>query len=140
MHDEEDLGWAQTLVDDHAVVMHVETRTVGRVEELYDGQGKLYTPPGEGARPVKHPVLKLDRGHTFVAKAGSFVRFEPREASYFQDVQAAIAGTLGEVAQLGAAKGVQGPTAFLLMAAALRQQLRELERLHPTSRPPADAH
>jgi hypothetical protein len=129
------LAWAKQLVEKHAWVMHVQSRTVGRVAELYDGEGKLWQPP-ESDRPVKAPVLKFEQGHTFLARdPGAFIEFTGREASFFQDAQASLAGALSELAQLGAAKGVIGQTGILLLTSALRQQLRELERLHPGTAP-----
>jgi hypothetical protein len=137
-----DLAWAEKLVQERALVLHTDTGTVGRVLELYDGEGKLYTPPG-GDRATQAPVLVLEpapgreHGSSFIAKAGSFIVFTMREAQFLQDAQAMLSGTLAEMAGHGGRLGVLGQTGVLVMAAILRAQLRELERLHPGVAPSA---
>jgi hypothetical protein len=132
----EDLDWAKALADERAWVLHLETRTVGRVEALYDGEGNRYTPPGQ-ARALRDAVLKLEGGHTFLAKPGSFARFEAAEAQLYVAAVEAVREAVAGMARLGTASGVKQTTGLLLIAAALRAQLRELERTHPTSRAPA---
>jgi hypothetical protein len=126
----EDLDWAKALVDEGAFVMHVETRTVGKVVELYDGEGKLYVSPTND-KPVRAPVLKLDRGHAFVARRGAFIVLEAKEAVFFLDAQRRLAGCLAAIAARGGELGVMAQAGGLVVAAVLRSQLLEVERLFP---------
>lgn len=134
MSDEKDLSWAQRLVDSHAWLIHVETKTLGQAAELFDGEGKKYTPPGHD-RETQAPVLKFEQGHSFVAKRGAFIEITPKEARFVQDAQAMVSQTLSEIVQHGGRLQVIAQTCALLTAAILRAQLREIERMHPGVKP-----
>lgn len=126
----DDLEWAKRFVEQRSWVLHVDTRTVGQVAELFDAEGNPYTPPGQD-KPLRDPVLRLEQGHTFVARAGAFIEFTAREAQFFRDAQGILARACHEMAVQGGKLNVVAQSGALLMAAALRAQLREIERLHP---------
>jgi hypothetical protein len=133
--EKDDLKWAQDFVDRGALVMHIETRTVGKVVELFDGEGKKYTPPGQD-RATLAPVIGMENGNTFVAKPGNFIELGNAERLFFAEAQAKLADCLADIAMTGGKIGVMAQTGALMLATVLRAQLRELERLNPGVRPP----
>jgi hypothetical protein len=124
----DDLGWAKDFVSRNAWVLHVESRVVGKVVALYDGEGKKWVGQID-PRPVQEPVLKLEQGHTFIAKAGSFIELAEKEAQFVSEAQAGLSAIVGAAAQRAGALGVVPQACALLLAAAFAQQLREIERM-----------
>jgi hypothetical protein len=133
----EDLEWVKGLVDRGSYVLHVESRTVGKAVELYDGEGKLYVSPGNH-KPVRAPVLRLDHGHSFVARRGAFIEFSAKEAVLFVESQQKLAACLASIAARGGELGVMAQAGALVVAAVLRAQLGEVERLFPSASRPQD--
>jgi hypothetical protein len=140
------MKWARDLVDQKAWVLHT-TRVVGRVTEFYDGQGRRYVSDYNGSE-VTAPVLVVEPpggvpgavNHTFVATADNFVRLEEKEAKFYVAAQQAIAHAASECVKFAASSGIRPRSVLMLLAAALRTQVNEFERIGPDGSHDDTAH
>lgn len=123
----EDLDWLGELAEQGAHVLHVDTRTIGKVVEFWDGVTEVYV--GPNGKGMNCPVVALDRGHTLVAKKGSLVRLEAAEAVFFAEAQGSLAQSVRAIAARGGELSVKPEGGMLILAAVLREQLSQVERL-----------
>jgi hypothetical protein len=121
----DDLEWARHLVERGAVVMHLPTNVIGKAVRLHDAEHP-YQPEPE-RRPVTAPVLELEPGHTFVAKADAFIELTPREARLYEHVRLALHQSMIESMRVAAAMQIQPRTAITVVVSALRTQGAMLE-------------
>lgn len=120
-------GWAKDFVDRGAWVMHLPSRTIGKVARFYDGEGQLYVSPTNSA-PVKAPVIEMERGNSFVAEAGAFIELNEREQDFFNRASAVVQKLISDFAMLSTATQVPPKTAMMLLSTILRTQADELDR------------
>jgi|SRR6266850_185091 len=128
----DDLEWAKKLVDEGAFVFHMPTKSIGRVAKLFDGRGEQYVSTLT-QQPTQGPVIEMANGASFVAKPGEFMRLEEREAEFYVRAVDLVGGLSLELGRLAVAHRVRPTTCAVLLAAALRAQVAELERALPKS-------
>jgi hypothetical protein len=125
----EDVDWLRELADAGAYILHVENRLIGKVVEVFDGVEKVYAGPNK--RELHCPVVVLERGHTLVARRGVLVRLEEADAVLFAESQGALAQCVRRIAARAGELKVQTGGGLLILAAVLREQLQQVERLFP---------
>jgi hypothetical protein len=129
----DDLDWARQLVAEKAPLFHLATKTVGRAARFWAGEpGDVYVSPVNGG-PVSHPVIELSSGASLVAKREAVIKLSEQEASFYEGFQRSLGDFLGEAARMASGLGVQPKTGIALIAAALRVQAAELERVAMSS-------
>jgi hypothetical protein len=122
--EEDKHAWARKLADDGTWILHTGTRTVSKVVKFYDGVNDTYISTYNG-QPTKGPVIELEDGNTFVAKAEfEFVPMEEEEVKFFQFVQMKVGEVTRACAELGATKKMTMAKTMLLVGTALRQTAR----------------
>ena len=111
-----------------AVVLQVEQGHVGRVARLLPA-GEHVGPPveeGEEPRPVDEPVVELDGGDRFLARAENFVRLLPAEEELHRGLTDDLRVLVADRAALAASEGGRLNVAVSVISAALLAQLRAL--------------
>jgi hypothetical protein len=125
MTDEYD--WAKRLVDTHAYVIHLPTRTVGQIKDVYGPSGDRYVSPINNL-PVNDPVLAFEDGHTFVAVKGDFLRIGESDAKFFLATHDAVNRCAEATFEVAKRLGVLDGMARILVAIALRLVASTIER------------
>jgi hypothetical protein len=123
----DDLDWAREYVERGAWLLHLETRVAGRAVELYDGDGVRWV--SRDQRPVLDPVLKLHQGHTFVAKRGAFMELTEADGQFAGEFQSGLAALVAFAGRRGGELSLTPAVGAMVIAALMRAQLLEVERL-----------
>jgi hypothetical protein len=115
------------LAERHALVLHVESGTVGRVVVLFPAG--VYVPASEGEdapQALDEAVVQLDGGDAFLAREGAFLALSDVEGEVLGTVQARLREMVAGAAVLLARGGSTREAAQAVVRAALAAQLRAL--------------
>jgi hypothetical protein len=113
----------EEMVDRRAVVLHLETGTVGRMAKLHE-PGE-YTSPGNG-KPVDSRVVELEDGNSFVVKEGVFVPLAGREVEVWEMLSSVVTDSLKVAARMAAARQVDVEVFSVIAGSILRQHERQM--------------
>jgi hypothetical protein len=113
----------EEMVERRAVVLHLETGTVGRMARLHE-PGE-YTSPGNG-KPVDARVVELEDGNSFVVKDGVFVPLAGREIEVWEMLSSVVTDSLKVAARTAAARQVDVEVFSVIAGSILRQHERQL--------------
>jgi hypothetical protein len=109
--------WAEPLAREHAWVLQIPHRVIGRVSSV-------------GWVAGSHtPTIKLEEGHTFHAIPENFVVLTAAEVAAYRDMVGVVRTMVGALARRAADAGMQQPTFEVLCGVVLSAQLAALGRI-----------
>jgi hypothetical protein len=119
------LAWARALVRDAAWVLHQPTCTVARASKLHAERSGTYTST-VNQEPVNDPVLEMDDGNAFVARAGNFLQLSEADVKFFLEAQEGVRELVRVLAMVGAGSKIPKSMTGLLIRSALQAQVQKL--------------
>lgn len=118
-------AWVFDLQAKGALVMHIASWRVGKIENFFDGVQNVYESPHDGT-PVTAPVVVLDTGDAFVADPAMFRVLNEAETKLFALTYESMKETLGAIGAFVLAAKIDKTVAMQIVSTALRAQAQAL--------------
>jgi hypothetical protein len=101
--------------------------TVGRCAKLHE-PGGTYVSTVNPEEPLEEPVLELDSGHTFVARAGNFLQLSDADVKFYNEAVEGVRELLTVMVMVSAGGKIAKTMSRVLLQSALQQQVQKLQK------------